>query len=343
MGERRVRNAKVVGSIPSTSTSKPAVFVARRLPDDLHLSLAEHTELSVWKEPSPPPREALLSAVAGAEGILTMISDRVDEELLARAPRLRVVSNMGVGVDNIDVGACTAHRIPVGNTPGVLTDATSDLAFALLLAAARRLTEAFTFVQAGQWKTWDPNLLLGRDVYGATLGIAGLGKIGEAVARRAHGFGMRILYCGRAKPHAEAHTGARLVSKEELLQQSDFVSLHVPLTPQTRHYIGRTELEMMKRDAILINTSRGAVVDQMALRESLARGHPGGAALDVTDPEPIAPDDPLLRLPNVIVIPHLGSATAQTRAKMAQLAIDNLLAGLAGRRLPNCVNPQVFD
>src|SRR6516164_5890772 len=170
-----------------------------------------------------------------------------------------------------------------------------------------------------------------------------LGKIGEAVDRWAQGFGMRILYCGREKPHAEAHTGARLVSKEELMQQSDFVSLHVPLTPQTRHYIGRTELEMMKRDAILINTSRGAVVDQMALRESLARGHPGGAALDVTDPEPIAPDDPLLRLPSVIVIPPLGSATAQARAKMAQLAIDNLLAGLAGRRLPNCVNPQVFD
>src|SRR5262244_3859556 len=172
-------------------------------------SPAEHTELSVWEEPSPPPREALLSAVANAEGILTMITDRVDEQLLERAPRLRVVSNMGVGVDNIDVAACNARRIPVGNTPGVLTDATADLAFALLLAAARRLTEASQFVQAGQWKTWDPNLLLGGDVYGATLGIAGLGKIGEAVAQRARGFGMRILYCGRPKPDAEARTGAR--------------------------------------------------------------------------------------------------------------------------------------
>jgi glyoxylate reductase len=322
--------------------SKPAVFVARPLPADLHLSLAGPTDLSFWKAPYPPPREALLSAVAKAEGLLTLITDRVDEELLRRAPALRVVSNMGVGVDNIDVAACTARRIPVGNTPGVLTDATADLAFALLLAAARRLTEAANFVQAGHWKTWDPNLLLGRDVYGSTLGIVGLGKIGQAVALRARGFGMRILYTGRPKPQAEPDTGARLASKEVLLKESDFVSLHVPLTSQTRHYIGRAELQMMKPSAILINTSRGAVVDQRALLESLAHGHPGGAALDVTDPEPIAADDPLLRLPNVVVIPHLGSATEQTRAKMAQMAIDNLLAGLAGKRLPNCVNPQVF-
>ncbi len=323
--------------------SKPAVFVARRLPADLHLSLGAETELSFWKEPFPPPREALLSAVAKAEGLLTLITDRVDEELLKRAPMLRVVSNMGVGVDNIDVAACTARRIPVGNTPGVLTDATADLAFALLLAAARRLTEAANFVEAGRWKTWDPNLLLGSDVYGATLGIVGLGEIGQAVARRARGFGMRILYTGRPKPEAASESSARVVSKEALLRESDFVTLHVPLTPQTRHYVGRAELALMKPTAILINTSRGAVVDQRALLESLAKGHPGGAALDVTDPEPIAPDDPLLKMPNAIVIPHLGSATQQTRAKMARMAIDNLLAGLAAKRLPNCVNPEVFD
>jgi glyoxylate reductase len=325
-----------------SASPKPKVFAARRLPGDAHLSLADSTELSFWKEPFPPPREALLSAVAETEGLLTLITDRIDEELLSRAPRLRVVSNMGVGVDNIDVGACTARGIPVGNTPGVLTDATADLAFALLLAAARRLTEATAFVQAGKWKTWDPSLLLGRDVCGATLGIVGLGKIGLAVARRARGFGMRILYTGTAKPDAERETGAQRVSKEALLRDSDFVSLHLPLTPQTRHYLGEKEFALMKSTAILINTARGPVVDQRALVQSLKRGHPGGAALDVTDPEPIASDDPLLALPNVIVLPHLGSATDQTRAKMARMAVDNLRAGLAGKRLPNCVNPEVF-
>ncbi len=309
---------------------KPAVFVARPLPGDLHLSLADATELSFWKDEFPPPREALIRAVAQAEGLLTLITDRVDEELLSHAPRLRVLSNMGVGVDNIDVAACSARRIPVGNTPGVLTDAT----FALLLKAARRLFEAADFVRAGSWKTWYPNLLLGRDVYGSTLGIVGLGKIGQAVARRARGFGMHLLYTGRPNPEAEAQTGAKLVSKEALLRDSDFVSLHVPLNAKTRHYIGSEELRLMKPTAILINTSRGAVVDQRALLDALARGRPGGAALDVTDPEPMPPDDPLLKLPNAIVLPHVGSATDQTRAKMAQLAIDNLLAGLAGRRLP---------
>ncbi len=322
---------------------KPAVFVARPLPGNLHLSLADATELTFWKEEFPPPREALICAVAQAEGLLTLITDRVDEELLSHAPRLRVLSNMGVGVDNIDVAACSARRIPVGNTPGVLTDATADLAFALLLAAARRLVEAADFVRAGSWKTWYPNLLLGREVYGSTLGIVGLGKIGQAVARRASGFGMHLLYTGRPNPEAEAQTGARLVSKEVLLRDSDFVSLHVPLNPKTRHYIGSEELRLMKPTAILINTSRGGVVDQRALLDALARGRPGGAALDVTDPEPMPPDDPLLKLPNAIVLPHVGSATDQTRAKMAQLAIDNLLAGLAGKRLPHCVNPEVFE
>jgi glyoxylate reductase len=322
---------------------KPAVFVTRPLPGDLHLSLADATELTFWKEEFPPPREALIRGVAQAEGLLTLITDRVDDELLSHAPKLRVVSNMGVGVDNIDVAACSARRIPVGNTPGVLTDATADLAFALLLAAARRLVEAANFVQEGKWKTWYPNLLLGRDVYGSTLGIVGLGKIGQAVARRARGFGMQILYTGRPKPDPEAETGARLVSKEILLRDSDFVSLHVPLNPQTRHYIGAGELERMKPSAILINTSRGAVVDQRALLDALLRGKPGGAALDVTDPEPMPADDPLLKLPNVTVLPHVGSATDQTRAKMAQLAIDNLLAGLAGRRLSHCVNPEIFE
>ena len=255
---------------------KPKVFVTRRLPGDLHLSLGGATELAFWSEPLPPSREALLAAVAEADGVLTLITDRVDEELLRRSPKLRVVSNMGVGVDNIDVAACTARRIPVGNTPGVLTDATADLAFALLLAAARRLDEATHFVRQGKWRTWDPNLLLGRDVHGSTLGIVGLGKIGQAVARRACGFGMRVLYTGRErKSDAEAETGARYASKEVLLRESDFVSLHVPLSEQTRHYIGRAELQLMKPTAILVNTARGPVVDPRALLEALALGRPG--------------------------------------------------------------------
>src|SRR5499427_4140283 len=243
----------------------PRVFVTRELPGNALEVLKARTRMEVWPDPMPPTREQLIEKVRDCDGLLTMVTDRVDRALLEAAPKLQVVSNMGVGYDNIDVAACNARRIPEGNTPGVLTDATADLAFALLLAAARRMTEAAQFVQDGRWKTWDPVLLLGRDVHGATLGIVGLGQIGQAMARRAHGFGMDILYCGRPNAQAEAETGARLASKESLLQQSDFVSLHLPLTQQTRHYIGRAELEMMKPSAILINTARGGVVDQKAL------------------------------------------------------------------------------
>jgi len=323
--------------------SRPRVFVARKLPGDVLGALGDQVQLTVWPDPFPPPQEALAAHAAESEGLLTLITDRVDRELLAKAPRLRVVSNMGVGYDNIDVAACTERRIPVGNTPGVLTDATADLTFALLLAAARRLPESIAFIRSGLWKTWDPNFLLGQEVFGATLGIIGMGKIGQAVARRAVGFKMRILYCGAPREQIERETGARRVERESLLRESDFVSLHVPLSTKTRHLIGRSQLALMKPTAVLINTSRGPVIDQSALAEALRSGRPGAAALDVTDPEPISMDDPLLRMPNALIVPHIGSGTLQTRTRMAQMAVENLLAGIWAKRLPNCVNPQVYE
>jgi glyoxylate reductase len=323
--------------------AKPRVFVARKMPGDALDRLAGQTEMRLWPEELPPPREVLLAEAREAEGLLTQLTDRVDQELLSQAPRLRAVSNMAVGFDNIDVPACTARRIPVGNTPSVLTDTTADFAFALLMAAARRVVEADAFVRAGKWKTWDPGLLLGVDVHGATISIAGMGQIGQAVARRAHGFAMRILYTDEIpRPEIEAATGARRVDKAMLIREADFLTLHVPLTPETRHFIGAAELAAMKSTAWLINTSRGPVVDQRALVEALRAGRPGGAALDVTDPEPVAMDDPLLSLPNLIIAPHIASGSLATRSKMADMAVDNLLAGLEGRRPPNCVNPELF-
>jgi glyoxylate reductase len=323
--------------------AKPRVFVARKMPGDALDRLAGQTEMRLWPEELPPPREVLLAEAREAEGLLTLLTDRVDQELLSQAPRLRAVSNMAVGFDNIDVPACTARRIPVGNTPSVLTDTTADFAFALLMAAARRVVEADAFVRAGKWKTWDPGLLLGVDVHGATISIAGMGQIGQAVARRAHGFAMRILYTDEIpRPEIEAATGARRVDKAMLIREADFLTLHVPLTPDTRHFIGAAELAAMKSTAWLINTSRGPVVDQRALVEALRAGRPGGAALDVTDPEPVAMDDPLLSLPNLIIAPHIASGSLATRSKMADMAVDNLLAGLEGRRPPNCVNPELF-
>jgi glyoxylate reductase len=300
--------------------------------------------MRLWEGELPPPRETLLAEAREAEGLLTLLTDRVDEELLGVAPRLRAVSNMAVGFDNIDVPACTARGILVGNTPGVLTDTTADFAFALLMAAARRVVEGDAFTRAGKWQTWDPGLLLGVDVHHATIGIAGMGQIGQAVARRAHGFDMRILYTDEIpRPEIEAAPGARRVDLETLLHESDFVTLHVPLTPETRGLIGAGQLAMMKPDAILINTARGPVVDQPALAEALRQGRPGMAALDVTDPEPIAMDDPLLALPNVIIAPHIASGSRATREQMAAMAVDNLLAGLRGDLPPNCVNPEALS
>jgi glyoxylate reductase len=285
-------------------------------------------EVEVWPGSLPPGPEELADHLADVEGLLSLLSDRIDAELLGHAPRLQAISNYAVGYDNIDVRAATVRGIPVGHTPNVLTDATADLAFALLLAAARKLPEGIDEVRAGTAPTWDPCHNLGADVYGSTLGIIGFGRIGRAVARRAEGFAMQIVTTS-SRSHPAAF--------QELLERSDFVSLHCPLTPATHHLIDEAALARMKPTAILINTARGAIVYQQALAKALEDGVIAGAALDVTDPEPLAPDDPLLRAPNLIVVPHIGSATRRTRERMADMAVDNLLAALAGQPMPHQV------
>ena len=324
-------------------TVRPRVFVTRQLPGEALGRLGRHVDLHVWEGALPPSRDDLLAEAALAEGLVTLLTDQVDASLLAAAPGLRAVSNVAVGYDNIAVPACTARRIPVGHTPGVLTETTADFAFALLMGLARRVAEADAYVRAGKWRTWSPTLLLGTDVHGATLGIVGLGAIGVAVARRARGFGMRVLYVSRQpRPELEAELGVQRVDTATLLAESDVVSLHMPLSPATRHWLGRAELAAMKPGALLVNTARGGVVDQDALIEALREGHLGGAALDVMDPEPLPGDSPLLTLPNVLLAPHIASASHATRGRMASMAVDNLLAALEGRRPPHCVNPELF-
>ena len=325
---------------------KPKVFVARVIPSDGLAKVTEATAATVWPDELPPPREQLLDAIEGCDGVLTLLTDKVDAEFLDRAgPQLKVVSNYAVGFDNVDVAECTRRGIPVGNTPGVLTETTADLAFALLMAAARRLPEGDRYVRAGNWRTWGPMLLLGPDVHGATIGIVGFGRIGQAVAKRASGFGMTILYHDVAELPADVTRPlhARFAPLEELLATADFVSLHVNLTPETRHLINADALKRMKRDAVLVNTSRGPVVDGHALYEALRDGEIFAAALDVTDPEPLPRDDPLLSLDNCLVVPHIASASPATRGKMAEMAAANLLAGVRGERLPTPVNPEVYE
>ena len=320
----------------------PRVFVTRRLQQEAMDRLASRFRVDLWNSDMPPDYDSLRERAAQADGILCLLTDRIDAALLEAAPGLRVVSNMAVGTDNVDVAAATARGIPVGNTPGVLTETTADFAFALLTAAARRIVEADAYVRAGEWRTWGPSVLLGRDLHGATLGIVGFGAIGRAVARRAQGFSMRVLYTRRTSGPAPDDMRAESVSLDRLLRESDFVSLHVPLTAETRHLIGARELALMKETAILVNTARGGVVDQGALVDALRRGRPAMAALDVTAVEPIDARDELLSLPNAIVTPHIASASVATRLRMANMAIDNLAAGLEGRLLPNCANPDVY-
>ncbi len=303
-------------------------FVSRELPGSALDRLRAEHEVDVWPDRLPPPHAELLARAAGSEGLLTLLSERIDAALIAAAPQLRAISNYAVGYDNIDLAAATARGIPVGNTPDVLTDATADLAFTLLLAAARRLPEAMRAVAEGDWLTWEPAQMLGTEVHGATLGIIGFGRIGRAVAKRAEGFDMNVL-------RLDARDRAGLA---ELLEQSDFVSLHCPLTPETHHLIDAAALARMRPTAILINTARGPIVDQAALAQALTDAAIAGAAVDVTDPEPPPPDDPLLGAPNLIITPHIGSATHVARERMADLAVDNLLAGLDGRPMPHQVN-----
>jgi glyoxylate reductase len=306
------------------------IFVTRRpVGDGLDRLAAAGHEVDVWLGQTPPPPKALTERTQRADALFCMLTDRIDAAFLQANPHLKVIANYAVGLDNIDLGAAHAHGIPVGNTPDVLTDATADLAFALMLAAARRLPQSAQAVKDGQWGTWQPDGYLGADVAGATLGIVGAGRIGEAVARRAAGFDMRVLT-------TTSRGGTPL---PELLAQADFVSLHVPLTPITRHLIDAQALQHMKPTAILVNTARGQIVDQQALIDALHAGTIAGAALDVTDPEPLPADHPLLQAPNVLVIPHIGSATPRSRAAMTDRAVDNLLAGLAGKPLPHPAPP----
>ncbi len=328
------------------TADRPIVFVARRIPEDGLRPILDACDARVWEDDLPPPRAVLLDAIRGCDGVLTLLTDRVDDEFLdAAGPRLKVVSNYAVGFDNIDVPAVTARGLPAGNTPGVLTETTADLAFALLMAAARRLPEGDRYVRAGQWQTWGPLLLLGPDVHGSTIGIVGFGRIGQAVARRAQGFGMTILYhdVQRADPAVEATFAASFVPLEELLGRSDFVSLHVNLTAETKGLIDAEKLSWMKPTAVLVNTSRGPVVDGHALADALRSGTIFAAALDVTDPEPIPMDHPLVGLDNCLIVPHIASASRATRGKMAEMAAANLLAGVRGDRLPTPINPEVYD
>ncbi len=304
-----------------------SVFVTRALPFPALERLREAHDVEEWPGDMPPGAADLLARTRDAEGLLTLITDRVDAELLDGSPRLKAIANMGVGTDNIDVEAAKERGIPVGNTPDVLTDATADLAFALLLALARRIVPGAEKVRGGEWHTWEPAADLGADLAGAVLGIVGWGRIGQAVARRAEGFGMEVVHSSRSSG----------VPLEELLERADFVSLHTPLTPDTRHLVDADAVARMKPTALLVNTARGGVVDQDALRTALHDGTIAGAALDVTDPEPLPPDHPLLDAPNLLVVPHVGSATVRTRARMAEMAVENLLAALDGRPMPHQV------
>jgi glyoxylate reductase len=312
-------------------------FVTRSLPGPALDRLRAEHEVEVWPKRLPPAYEELSARAAGVEGLLTLLTDRVDAALIEHCPRLRVISNYAVGYDNVDIDAAVARSIAVGNTPDVLTEATADLTFALLLAAARKLPEAIASVRQGDWLTWEPARYLGAAVQRAVLGIVGPGRIGRAVARRAAGFDMTVLYTGGGSEGSASEALASEVPLEALLEGSDFVTLHCPLTPSTHHLIDAAALGRMRSNAILINTARGPIVDPVALREALQAGQIAGAALDVTEPEPLPAGDPLLAAPNLIVVPHIGSATRLAREQMAELAVENLLAGLEGRPLPHQV------
>jgi glyoxylate reductase len=304
-----------------------SVFVTRDLPfPALERLKAEH-EVDVWEHRTPPPPEEFAARAARADALLTTVTERVDGELLDAAPSVKAIANLAVGTDNIDLDEAKRRGIPVGNTPDVLTDATADIAFALLLAVARRITEGDREVREGRWAPWHPAHMLGGDLADTTLGIIGWGRIGQAMARRGEGFGMQIVHSSRSSG----------ISLDELLERSDHVSLHTPLTPETRHLMGAEQFARMKPTAYFVNTSRGGTVDQAALKDALENGEIAGAGLDVTDPEPLPHDDPLLSAPNLVVVPHVGSATVRTRSKMADLAVENLLAALAGQEMPHRV------
>lgn len=324
------------------------IAVTRTLPSEGERLLNEaeargEIACSRWSADLPPFPQELGKLVSGADGLITLLTEPITAGLLDAEPQIKVVSNFAVGYDNIDVAAATARSVAVCNTPGVLTDATADMAFSLLMATARRIPEAVTYVRNGLWKTWGPNLLLGQDITGATLGVIGFGRIGKEMARRGTGFGMRLLAYDEYQDEETARElGVTFVDLDELLHESDFVSLHCSLTPETRHLIGAREFGIMKPSAVLINAARGPVVDTEALVEALTSGQIWAAGLDVTDPEPLPADHPLVSLPNCVVVPHIASATIATRNEMARLAVENCLMVLRGEKPHSCVNPDVL-
>ena len=324
---------------------KPKVFVARQIPDAGLDLIRAACEVDVWPERLPPSPEILRQRVRDCDGLVSLLTDKVDTVLFDAAPRLKVVSNFAVGVNNVDLAAATERKIPVGNTPGVLTEATADIAVTLLLAAARRLGESCTDAKEGRWLTWEPRGWLGADLVGRTLGIVGMGRIGHAVAKRLHfGWGMKVLYTARSpKPEIDAELGATAVNLERLLGESDFVSVHADLNPTTKGMFGAAQFAQMKRSAVFVNTARGPHVDQVALAAALRSGTIFAAGIDVTDPEPLPADHELYKLPNCVIAPHIASATHDTRNAMAKLCAENLLAGVRGDRLPNCVNLTVYE
>jgi glyoxylate reductase len=318
------------------------VFVTHQLPGERIRELAQQCDMNVWMGPGLLPPAGLRAELAGCQGLVCLLTDRIDRNLLDAAPALQFVSSMSVGVDHIDVAALTERGIAVGHTPGVLVETTADTAFALLLAAGRRIAEADRFVRRGEWSpdnAWAPEFFTGVDVGGATLGIIGLGEIGRAVARRAAGFGMEVLAWNRSPRQVP---GIEMVALDELLQRSDFVSIHVALTPQTRDLLSVDNIALMKPGAVVVNTARGGIVNEQALADALIDGRLLAAGVDVFEREPVPADNPLLGLPNVVVTPHIGSATLRTRARMADIAVANALAALRGEPMPCCVNPQVF-
>ena len=330
-----------------TSTMIQKVFVTRKIPQEGLDMLTERFEVSVWPSEEPPCREEIAEKAKNCQGLVTLLSDPIDADIIGQLPNLKIIAQYAVGYDNIDIREATRRGIIVTNTPGVLTETTADLAWSLIMSTTRRIVEADRYVRGGNWNVaWGPELLLGSDIYGATLGIIGMGRIGQAVAKRAQGFSMRVLYHSRGhnKEFAtlERLVGAQSTSLDTLLRESDIVSLHVPFTSETRHLIGEKELRSMKKGSILINTSRGQVVDQDALYSALSSGHIGGAGLDVFREEPIPKDSPLLELSNVVLVPHIGSASKKTRATMATMCAENIIAALYGEKPPNIVNPEVL-
>lgn len=323
--------------------SKPKVFVSRLIPEEAIDMLKAQCEVEVWESEMPPPRDALLAKTKDCEGILSLLTDKIDAEFLDNAPKMKVAANMAVGYDNIDVPQCTKRGVAACNTPGVLTDTTADFAWSLLMTTARRVVEGVDYIRAGKWKTWGPMLLMGQDVHHATLGLIGLGRIGIEVARRAQGFEMKVLYYDvYRREDLEKSMGLVYADMKTVLQESDFVSIHVPYMKETHHLISTEQLGLMKNTAVLINTARGPIVDPVALYKSLKEGQIWAAGLDVTEPEPINMDNPLLELSNCVIAPHIASASIKTRTRMATLSAENILAALQGKMPPAIVNPEVI-